>query len=91
MSSVDCSNATTGGYFKSKFKLLVFVPVNDCKYATKVAEGVRGEHDFAHGDGRVDADGEILCWSTPILYFRSLPYECQFRKGKGDTVLVYIN
>ncbi len=81
----------TFGYFKSKFKLLAFVPVNDCKYATKVAEGIRGKHDFPHFDDRVDAEGQALFWSTPILYFRPLPYEFQFRKDKGDAVLVYIN
>jgi len=81
----------TFGYFESKFKLLVFVPVNDCKYATKVAEGVKGAPDFAHFGERLDAAGRDLSWSTPILYFRPLPYTLEFRKNEDGAILVYIN
>ncbi len=40
------------------FKMLVYVPVNDCKYATDVREEIRSAHD-------IGLDGDKL---TPILY-----------------------
>ena len=79
------------GWFESRFKFVLFVPVNDCKYATKVDKAVRGQPDFAHFDDRVGADGEKLGWSTPILYFKPLPYEFQFRRIEGDAIRVYVN
>lgn len=83
------------GYYEDDFKLMVFVPVNDSKYATDVKEGVRGEHDFANGRFLDDANGDPLSWSTPILYFRPLPYEFELRRleeGKdAGKLLLYIN
>ena len=56
-------------YYNDKFKLLIFVPVNDCKYATKVPKELRDMYDFAHF---YDSD-------TILLYFKPLPYRFQFK------------
>jgi hypothetical protein len=71
------SKKTRWGMYESKFKILAFVPVNDCKYAKDVRDGVRGEND-------VGRHGNPL---TPILYCRPLPYEFQIDAG----TTVYIN
>jgi hypothetical protein len=55
-------------HYNDKFKLLIFVPVNDCKYATKVSRELQDMYDFAHF---YDSD-------TILLYFRPLPYRFQF-------------
>lgn len=55
-------------YYNDKFKLLIFVPVNDCKYATQVRKELRDMYDFAHF---YDSD-------TILLYFKPLPYRFQF-------------
>jgi len=55
--------------YNDKFKLLIFVPVNDCKYATKVPKELRDMYDFAHF---YDSD-------TILLYFKPLPYRFQFK------------
>ncbi len=72
----------TPGFFEQRFKMLVFVPVNDCKYATKVSDGIRGEHDFG-----LDEYGFP---KTPILYFRPLPYEILLRRDSDVGTVVYI-
>ena len=33
-------------YFKYRFKFLVFVPVNDSEYATKIPRAMRNAHDL---------------------------------------------
>ncbi len=70
------------GIYKHKFKLLVYVPVNDCKYATKVDDEVRGKNDFG-----LDEYGR---GTTPILYCRPLPYEFTFRRDSDAGTVVYI-
>jgi hypothetical protein len=56
-------------YYTDKFKLLIFVPVNDCKYATKIPKELRNTYDFAHF---YDSD-------TILLYFKALPYRFEFK------------
>jgi hypothetical protein len=69
-------------YFNDKFKLLVFVPVNDCKYATLVSEKQRAFYDFAH----------FMDSKTVIQYCRPLPYRFQFKVlDKDGTVLLYVD
>src|SRR5262245_26504389 len=55
--------------YNDKFKLLVFVPVNDCKYATKIPKELRDMYDFAH----------FYDSNTILLYFKPLPYRFQFK------------
>ncbi|MEL6898287.1 MAG: hypothetical protein AAFP90_19490, partial [Planctomycetota bacterium] len=72
----------TNGYYKRRFKMLAYVPVNDCRYATQVHADVRGKSDFGldeyHGG------------KTPILYCRPLPYEFQFRRDSDVGTIVYV-
>jgi hypothetical protein len=69
-------------YFNDKFKLLVFVPVNDCKYSTLVSEKQRAFYDFAH----------FMDSKTVIQYCRPLPYRFQFKVLDTDgTVLLYVD
>lgn len=70
------------GIYAQRFKLLAFVPVNDCKYATKVREGIRGKYDFG-----LD---EYMNAKTPILYCRPLPYEFEIRRSDRVGTIVYI-
>jgi hypothetical protein len=77
-------NVTDSGstkWFEDTFKLMVFVPVNDSGYATKVSSELRTKWDFANG-----MDG-----NTAILYFRPLPYEFSLSKFREKTLLLYIN
>ena len=37
-------------YYNDKFRLMIFVPVNDCKYAIDVPKKQREFYDFAHWD-----------------------------------------
>lgn len=69
-------------YYDDKFKLMVFVPVNDCKYATRIPKEQRESYDFAHfGDRR-----------TIIQYFKALPYRFQFKPLEDEgVVLLYID
>jgi hypothetical protein len=67
-------------WFEDKFKLLVFVPVNDSAHATKVSPKLREMYDFAN----------VMDFNTVLLYFRPLPYELGFKKN-GDNTLIYIN
>ena len=67
-------------WFDDKFKLIVFVPVNDSGHATKVSPTIREAYDFAN----------VMNFNTALLYFRPLPYEFGFKKYQQDT-LVYIN
>jgi hypothetical protein len=91
----DANRLRPDDCFEDDIKLMVFVPVNDSKYATEVKEGVKGEHDFANGGGRDDANGNPLAWSTPILYFRPLPYEFQLHRliegEDAGMLLLHIN
>jgi len=67
-------------WFEDKFKLLVLIPVNDSRLATKVSPQIRQAYDFAN----------VMNFKTALLYFRPLPYELQFKKY-GDEKLIYIN
>ena len=78
--SVDVAGDYT--WFEDKFKLIVFVPVNDSAQATKVSAELRKMYDFAN----------FMDFQSSLLYFRPLPYEFQFKKyGAANTLLVYIN
>ena len=69
-------------YYNDKFKLMIFVPVNDCKYATKIPKEQRELHDFAHF-----ADRETI-----LQYFKPLPYRFQFKPlDEEGVVLLYID
>jgi hypothetical protein len=69
-------------YYNDKFKLLVFVPVNDCKYATKVPKELRDMYDFAHF---YDSD-------TILLHFKPLPYSFQFKPpDEQGAVEIYVD
>ena len=78
----DPPDPDQSGIYERRFKLLAFVPVNDCKYATKVRDGIRGKNDFGldeYGLGK-----------TPILYCRPLPYEFTFRRDSEVGTIVYV-
>jgi hypothetical protein len=80
MKSVDVVGSYT--WFNDKFKLIVFVPVNDSAQATKVSAELHKMYDFAG----------LMDFESSLLYFRPLPYEFQFKKyGEANTLLVYIN
>lgn len=69
-------------YFNDKFKLMVFVPVSDCKYATLVSKKQQEFYDFAH----------FMDSETVIQYFKPLPYRFQFKVLNTDgTVLLYVD
>jgi len=67
-------------WFNDKFKLIVFVPVNDSAHATKVDPKIHEMYDFAN----------VMNFKTALLYFRPLPYEFGFKRYE-DTTLIYIN
>jgi hypothetical protein len=67
-------------WFEDKFKLIVFVPVNDSRHATKVSAKLREMYDFAN----------LMDFKTALLYFKPLPYEFTFKKY-DENMLVYIN
>jgi hypothetical protein len=77
--SVDIAGDYT--WFEDKFKLIVFVPVNDSAQATKVSAELRKMYDFTN----------LMDFENSLLYFRPLPYEFQFKKYKEDHLMVYIN
>ena len=81
----DIKNVDVAGdytWFEDKFKLIVFVPVNDSTQATKVSAELRKMYDFTN----------FMDFENSLLYFRPLPYEFQFKKyGEPSTLLVYIN
>ena len=69
-------------YYNDKFKLMIFVPVNDCKYATRIPKKQREFYDFAHF---MDRD-------TIIQYFKPLPYRFQFKPlDEEGVVLLYVD
>ena len=59
---------------------MIFVPVNDSKYATKVSNQLRETHDFAHF-----RDSETI-----LLYFKPLPYRFQFKPLGNEDVVIYV-
>jgi len=77
--NVTVSGSTT--WFEEKFKLMVFIPVNNSVYANKVSPELRKTWDFAN----------VMNTDTSILYFRALPYELSFRKLKEQVLLIDIN
>jgi hypothetical protein len=79
MKSVDVVGDYT--WFEDKFKLIVFVPVNDSAQATKVSPEFHKMYDFA----------SLMDFENSLLYFRPLPYEFQFKKYGKEGLLVYIN
>lgn len=70
------------GLYKRRFKILVYAPVNDCKYSTEVRDEIRAASDFG-----VD---EYAHRKTAILYCRPLPYEFQFSRDDRVGTSVYI-
>ncbi len=84
LANFNLKNATVAGsstWFDDKFKLLVFVPVNDSAHATKVSPKIREAYDFAN----------VMDFKTALLYFRPLPYEFGFKKYEQQDPLIYIN
>ena len=79
LENVNVAGSST--WFNDKFKLIVFVPVNDSAHASKVSPKVREAYDFAG----------VMNFNTALLYFRPLPYEFGFKKYQEDTLLIYIN
>lgn len=75
-------------YFNDRLKFLVFVPVNDCKYATQVAEDLRTTNDFAHFD-TVTQGAHYR--TTPKLFCKPLSFSLQFKQLEDGRFLVYIN
>ena len=67
-------------WFNDKFKLMILVPVNDSRLATKVSSKIHEMYDFAN----------VMDFNTALLYFRPLPYELSFKNWDGGK-LVYIN
>ncbi|MCH8044488.1 MAG: hypothetical protein IID44_12285 [Planctomycetes bacterium] len=67
--------------FLNRLKLLVFIPLNDCRYANKVSPKLRRRYDFNN-----IGDPDML-----LLYLRPLPYEFEFLQRKDDKVFVHIN
>lgn len=64
--------------YNDKFKLMIFVPVNDCKYATEIPKEQRELYDFAH----------FLDRETVIQYFKPLPYRFQFKPLDDEGVVL---
>ena len=61
---------------------MIYVPVNDCKYATKTSKEQREFYDFAHF---IDCD-------TIIQYLKPLPYRFQFKPLDDEgVVLLYVD
>lgn len=81
LKNFDQENVTESDarYYNDKFKLLIFVPANDCKYATLVAPKLRDMYDFAH----------FYDMETILLYFKPLPYRFQFKPLEDGTVVIY--
>jgi hypothetical protein len=83
LGSFRVENATNVGkstWLEDKFKLMVFVPVNNSGHATKVSPNLRAMYDFAN----------VMNFDTALLYFRPLPYEFGFKNYEADK-LIYIN
>jgi hypothetical protein len=68
-------------WFNDKFKLMLFIPVNDSPYATKVSSELRKADDFAWS----------MDFETSLLYFRPLPYEFTFARYRENKLLLYIH
>ena len=68
-------------WYEQQFKLLVFIPANDSKYADKVSPKNKTHYDFAY----------MLDSTTIAQYFRPLPYVFQFKKIPEGEMLVYIH
>ena len=84
LGSFDTKSADVVGsytWFRDKFKLIVFVPVNDSTQANKVSAELRKMYDFAN----------LMDFENSLLYFRPLPYEFGFKKVAEDRLIVYIN
>lgn len=63
--------------FDDKFKLLIFVPVNDCSLATLIPQKQRDFYDFAH----------FMNTKTSIQYFKPLTQRFQMRRlGNGEVI-----
>jgi hypothetical protein len=79
-------------YFRDRLKLLVFVPVNDSKYADKISPEIRAHGDFAnwHSEGTEPGD-DVWFTKTILLHFRPLPYNFQFSKDSDGWVALRIN
>jgi hypothetical protein len=75
----DVNDVGKSTWYKDKFKLMVLIPVNDSRQATKVSAKIRENYDFA----------AVMNFETSLLYFRPLPYEFEFKKYE-DTLTIYI-
>ena len=73
--------AGSSEWFDDKFKLIVFVPVNDSAHATKVPSELHKMYDFAN----------VMNFESALLYFRPLPYEFGFKRYAQEPILIYIN
>ena len=79
----DETNTTISGkstWYKEKFGLIVFAPVNDSIYADQISDKLTQTDDFAN----------VMNTETSILYFKPLPYEFSFKRHE-EKLIVYIN
>ncbi len=67
-------------WIRDEFRVIAFIPVNECKYADKVSSENKTDYDFAY---RSDAD-------TLAQYFRPLPYIFQAKRLDDGEMLIYI-
>jgi hypothetical protein len=70
------------GEFAGKFKMLVYVPVNSSKYASKVRGEIRSKGDLVVGN--------YLLNKTVTLYCRPLPYEFVFGRDRDGRTIIYV-
>lgn len=75
------------------FRLLAFVPGNDCKYASKVTpEGGRGAGDYGVAfDHRIESYAPGGTFRTPILLLKVLPYDLHVARSGDDKLSVHVN
>ena len=99
LKNFELTNTTPsdGIYFNDQFKIIVFVPVNDSRYADKVAPHIRSHGDFVNiPANNPHPDNSDLHLRTPLLYFKPLPYEFQFVEfplinASGNERVIFIN
>ena len=99
LKNFELTNTTPsdGIYFNDQFKIIVFVPVNDSRYADKVAPHMRSHGDFANIPANsAHPDDSLLYLRTPLLYFKPLPYDFQFVEfplinASGKELVIFIN
>ena len=82
LNSFSNENPQRFGEFASKFKMLVYVPVNNSKYASKVRDEIRSKGDLVVG--------EYVANKTVTLYCRPLPYEFVFGRDRNERTVIYV-